>query len=66
MTRTELPERIACCQGEIKFLLDLQTRTNCTSCDHFATGICRLYKSEVPADFVKQGCDKWDFDDVPF
>jgi hypothetical protein len=66
MTRTGLEEQIIHFQREIAFLNELRTRSNCTCCDHYSTGRCRLYQSTIPADFVKTGCDKWDYNDIPF
>lgn len=57
----------------------METETRCDQCTHFqpmqvdrSTGEvksaarCAKWKSEIPADVLPNGCEAWDFDDIPF
>lgn len=66
MTRDDITDRISWAQRDLNWLRGLQT--NCTTCDDFTkeTGFCKRHGGNPPADFVQQGCDQWNFDDVPW
>ena len=67
MTRLGLEDCILYAQRELKTMLELQQRSNCTTCAHCHFCECTLYKSRIPDDFAKVGCDKWEHDDdIPF
>lgn len=65
MTRLDLQDRLNYCRRELDFLTNVQT--GCDRCDHFNgdTKTCKTF-GPVPADFIAQGCDDWEFNDVPF
>lgn len=63
MTRNDLTDRIGFARRDLDFLT--QIKTNCTTCDDYDKGTCKRF-GPVPADFVQQGCDDWNYDDVPF
>lgn len=64
MTRLEFEDRLAYCKREYEFLQTVQT--NCTRCQHYSIGAVCAKHGQIPPDFVQQGCDEWEFDDVPF
>ena len=66
MTRDDITDRISWAQRDLDWLRGLQT--NCTTCYDFTndTGFCKRHGGTPPPDFVQQGCDQWNFDDVPF
>lgn len=65
MNRNEHQERIDFCKRELEWLI--KQPTNCTTCTLFdgTATVCKRF-GPVPAEFIAQGCDEWDFDDVPF
>lgn len=63
MTRNDLVDRIGFAERDLKWLKSLQP--NCTNCDDFDKGACKRF-GPVPPDFVQQGCDQWNYNDVPF
>lgn len=64
MNRNELIDRIGFVERELSVLKNL--KTNCTSCDNFRHSVCHKYRAAPPDDFIIQGCDAWEWDDVPF
>lgn len=48
--------------------IERSSALGCSSCNHFAssTSFCTKHKAVVPAEFVTQGCDEWQYDDIPF
>ena len=41
-------------------------KANCTDCSHNSMGHCKLHGSQIPDEFITQGCDEWRHDGVPF
>lgn len=65
MTRTELDDKISYCKRELKYLE--QIKPNCFTCEKRSqvSNICAIH-GPIPDEFLKEGCDSWVFDDVPF
>lgn len=65
MNRNEHQDRIDYCKRELEWLL--ATPTNCTTCTQFVSDpkVCKRF-GPVPDEFINQGCNEWEFDDVPF
>ena len=65
MNRIELTDRKCDVQKELEWLNNIDT--GCRSCEHKKddVDVC-LKHGEIPADFIAQGCDQWEYDDVPF
>ena len=66
MNRTEFEDRMHACRRELEALQAVHADMGCRTCWHYAAPTCGLYKSPVPAEFVPNGCDQWDYNDVPF
>ena len=64
MTRNELSDRIDYAKRDLKWLQEI--KTNCTTCDDYQQGVCMRYQASPPPEFVEQGCNAWNYDDVPF
>lgn len=63
--------------GEPKHVLELlrtlsrymeayPTDQSCHTCDYERLGQCLEWKSEIPAEFMEKGCEKWKDEGVPF
>ena len=65
MNRREFADRIDYCRRELEWLQ--AQPANCTTCTQFtaATQTCKRF-GPVPAHFVQQGCEEWEFDETPF
>jgi len=65
VNRREFQDHIDYCKRELDWLL--AQPTNCTTCAQFDRDVqvCKCF-GQVPVEFVMQGCDEWDFDEVPF
>lgn len=66
MTRNDIIDRIGYAERELNWLRGLHP--NCTNCDDFTkeAGFCKRHGGNPPPEFVQQGCEQWNFDDVPF
>lgn len=44
------------------------TPMNCHTCGHKRPGdhYCRQWEAEIPVTEMKNGCDEWWFDEIPF
>ena len=64
MTRTQFEAMLL----DLRRQLEIYERADrgCRGCIRYVGGKCLLYDSEVPEEFVAQGCDEWRYDDVPF
>lgn len=38
----------------------------CINCQEFKSGWCNKYQANPPEDVVKEGCDEWLWDEIPF
>jgi hypothetical protein len=65
MNRLEFQDRLNFCRRELEALQAVQI--GCRSCAQFdALGrACKKYGA-VPEGFIAQGCDEWEYDDIPF
>lgn len=42
-------------------------KPDCNSCINMnGSGECLVHRAVVPDDFKKQGCEEWQWDDIPF
>jgi hypothetical protein len=64
MTRAGLTDRICYAERDLNWLRSLVP--NCLNCDDHKDGYCKRFSASPPADFLQQGCEHWNFDDVPF
>lgn len=65
MTRIELTDEIANAKKYLAYYTNIVP--DCTSCMHNILGKCRLHAGQaIPADFIREGCDEWEHDGVPF
>lgn len=48
----------------ISLLEKMPTTTPCTACINYACGSCNLWGEPIPADAIKDGCEKWGFCDT--
>ena len=70
MTKAELSEIIM----HLSIIAKIIERTKnidpspCTECTHFkpTTTFCDLYQKEVPDHIEDTGCDKWEWNNIPF
>ena len=65
MNRRELTDMILDTKKALTFYEGIAP--NCTTCllSDGDANVCKRF-GPVPADFVAQGCDEWEFDEVPF
>ena len=65
MNRHELTDMILDSKKVLSFYEGIHT--GCAMCEHFIRDArtCKKH-GPVPHDFVEQGCDEWEWDDVPF
>lgn len=43
-----------------------EIETSCFQCDHFMAGKCKKFEATPPADFLKAGCEEWEWNGIPF
>jgi hypothetical protein len=65
MNRNEFQDRLNYCRREFEMLS--AARTDCTRCanNDATANVCQKF-GPIPVEFVAQGCDEWEFDEVPF
>lgn len=65
MNRIQLTDEIANAKKYLAYYEGIEP--NCTRCEHNIKGSCALHAGEkIPDDFMREGCDEWSHDDVPF
>lgn len=64
MNRNEFEDHIAACRREYEWLTAYDR--GCKGCSKYQGAVCTQFKAAPPADFIPQGCDHWDYDEVPF
>lgn len=64
MNRNEFEDHVAACRKELEWLVKYDR--GCKGCSHFDGGTCKRFNAQPPAEFLPQGCDHWDYDEVPF
>jgi hypothetical protein len=68
MTRTELGIRIDLHQRELKFLESIPV--GCSTCKNYSTADraprCEKFNAHPPPEVIRDGCDEWVYDEIPF
>lgn len=64
MTLTELNIKKEALRTMLKRLEDIET--SCLQCNHYMAGKCVKFDATPPAEFLKAGCEEWEWDGIPF
>lgn len=64
MTLNELNIKMDLYRRELKRLEGIET--SCHQCDHFERGKCRKFEATPPPEFLKAGCEEWEWNGIPF
>lgn len=64
MNRIEFEDHVAYSRRTADFLAGYDR--GCRGCSYYQGGSCTKFNAPPPADFLPQGCEHWDYDDVPF
>ena len=64
MTLTELNLKKEALSRMLQQLEDIET--SCYLCDHFKSGRCLKFDATPPDDFLKAGCEDWEWNGIPF
>ncbi len=65
MKLIELKAKIELFEREAKRLRGI--KVDCHSCEHFGLGRkCKLADAVPPEDVLRNGCEEWTYDEVPF
>lgn len=64
MNKQELQLKIELFRRELQDLESISV--SCHTCESYSMPECLRYESSPPPDVVKQGCDEWVYDAIPF